>query len=135
MHFFLSFVCQTEAFAVCENYSPPEGFKEKDLYHLLEKVGTPSGADDLGKAAPPTGQHMILVPQFLSPFDICHVQTAEADGWRDQIRFTFHFWLAAISAATTQTGHTHSRAQKVAPTGAWTQSSLPSLHHTKLPWR
>ncbi|KAF0932681.1 hypothetical protein E2562_011978 [Oryza meyeriana var. granulata] len=36
-----------EAFAVCENYSPPEGFKEKDLYHLLEKVGTPSGADDL----------------------------------------------------------------------------------------
>lgn len=39
---------QTEAFAVCENYSPPEGFKEKDLYHLLEKVGTPSGADDLG---------------------------------------------------------------------------------------
>jgi tRNA (cytidine32/guanosine34-2'-O)-methyltransferase len=37
-----------EAFAVCENYSPPEGFKEKDLYHLLEKVGTPSGADDLG---------------------------------------------------------------------------------------
>jgi tRNA (cytidine32/guanosine34-2'-O)-methyltransferase len=40
--------CQTEAFAVCENYAPPEGFKEKDLYHLLEKVGTPSGADDLG---------------------------------------------------------------------------------------
>jgi len=36
-----------EAFAVCENYSPPEGFKEEDLYHLLEKVGTPSGADDL----------------------------------------------------------------------------------------
>uniref|UniRef100_A0A804P7E3 Uncharacterized protein n=2 Tax=Zea mays TaxID=4577 RepID=A0A804P7E3_MAIZE len=27
-----------EAFAVCENYSPPEGFKEEDLYHLLEKV-------------------------------------------------------------------------------------------------
>ncbi|EES07698.1 hypothetical protein BDA96_04G356900 [Sorghum bicolor] len=36
-----------EAFAVCENYSPPEGFKEEDLYHLLEKVGTPSGVDDL----------------------------------------------------------------------------------------
>uniref|UniRef100_A0ACD5ZDV6 Uncharacterized protein n=1 Tax=Avena sativa TaxID=4498 RepID=A0ACD5ZDV6_AVESA len=36
-----------EAFAVCENYAPPDGFKEKDLYHLLEKVGTPSGADDL----------------------------------------------------------------------------------------
>ncbi|KAF6153527.1 hypothetical protein GIB67_027394 [Kingdonia uniflora] len=36
-----------EAFAVCENYSPPEGFNPKDLHHLLEKVGTPSGADDL----------------------------------------------------------------------------------------
>lgn len=34
-----------EAFAVCENYSPPEGFNERDLYHLLEKVGTPSGDD------------------------------------------------------------------------------------------
>ncbi|KAG1365859.1 putative sulfoquinovosyl transferase SQD2 [Cocos nucifera] len=27
-----------EAFAVCENYSPPEGFNERDLYHLLEKL-------------------------------------------------------------------------------------------------
>lgn len=36
-----------EAFAVCENYSPPEGFNVKDLYHLLEKVGSPSGAGDL----------------------------------------------------------------------------------------
>ncbi|KAF6138107.1 hypothetical protein GIB67_033521 [Kingdonia uniflora] len=36
-----------KAFAVCENYSPPEGFNPKDLHHLLEKVGTPSGADDL----------------------------------------------------------------------------------------
>ncbi|RVW44556.1 putative tRNA (cytidine(32)/guanosine(34)-2'-O)-methyltransferase [Vitis vinifera] len=36
-----------EAFAVCENYSPPEGFNEKDLHRLLEKVGSPSGADDL----------------------------------------------------------------------------------------
>ncbi|XP_010909647.1 uncharacterized protein [Elaeis guineensis] len=36
-----------EAFAVCENYSPPEGFNERDLYHLLEKVGSPSGADNL----------------------------------------------------------------------------------------
>lgn len=36
-----------EAFAVCENYSPPEGFNPKDLHHLLEKVGTPTGADDL----------------------------------------------------------------------------------------
>ncbi|KAG0489889.1 hypothetical protein HPP92_006752 [Vanilla planifolia] len=31
-----------EAFAVCEDYSPPEGFNPKDLYHLLEKVGSPS---------------------------------------------------------------------------------------------
>ncbi|KAH7672854.1 tRNA (cytidine(32)/guanosine(34)-2'-O)-methyltransferase protein [Dioscorea alata] len=36
-----------EAFAVCENYSPPEGFNQKDLYHLLEKVGTPCGSDNL----------------------------------------------------------------------------------------
>lgn len=38
----------SEAFAVCENYSPPEGFNQKDLYHLLEKVGTPCGSDNLG---------------------------------------------------------------------------------------
>ncbi|XP_020525272.1 putative tRNA (cytidine(32)/guanosine(34)-2'-O)-methyltransferase isoform X3 [Amborella trichopoda] len=37
-----------EAFAVCENYSPPEGFNEKDLYRLLEKVGSPSGTTDTG---------------------------------------------------------------------------------------
>lgn len=36
-----------EAFAVCENYTPPEGFNPRDLHHLLEKVGTPSGEDDL----------------------------------------------------------------------------------------
>ncbi|KAF6136731.1 hypothetical protein GIB67_020053 [Kingdonia uniflora] len=36
-----------EAFAVYENYSPPEGFNPKELHHLLEKMGTPSGADDL----------------------------------------------------------------------------------------
>lgn len=42
-----SFRC-AEAFAVCENYSPPEGFNEKDLYRLLEQVGSPSGAEDLG---------------------------------------------------------------------------------------
>ncbi|KAG4977873.1 hypothetical protein JHK84_037555 [Glycine max] len=35
-----------EAFAVCENYSPPEGFNPKDLHRLLEKVGSPSGVDD-----------------------------------------------------------------------------------------
>lgn len=37
-----------EAFAVCENYSPPEGFNPKDLHRLLEKVGSPSGVDDTG---------------------------------------------------------------------------------------
>ena len=42
--------CHAEAFAVCENYSPPEGFNEKDLHRLLEKVGSPSGVDDLGKS-------------------------------------------------------------------------------------
>ncbi|XP_030475094.2 putative tRNA (cytidine(32)/guanosine(34)-2'-O)-methyltransferase [Syzygium oleosum] len=36
-----------EAFAVCENYSPLEGFNPKDLHHLLEKIGSPSGVDDL----------------------------------------------------------------------------------------
>ncbi|XP_048497194.1 uncharacterized protein LOC104889093 isoform X4 [Beta vulgaris subsp. vulgaris] len=36
-----------EAFAVCEDYSPPEGFSEKDLYRLLKEIGSPSGADDL----------------------------------------------------------------------------------------
>lgn len=41
-------VLDAEAFAVCENYSPPEGFNEKDLHRLLEKVGSPSGVDDLG---------------------------------------------------------------------------------------
>ncbi|OIV89256.1 hypothetical protein TanjilG_24191 [Lupinus angustifolius] len=35
-----------EAFAVCEIYSPPEGFSIKDLYRLLEKVGSPSGVED-----------------------------------------------------------------------------------------
>ncbi|KAM7270424.1 hypothetical protein ACFE04_029638 [Oxalis oulophora] len=35
-----------EAFAVCENYSPPEGFNPKDLHRLLEKVGSPSGGND-----------------------------------------------------------------------------------------
>ncbi|CAA7389871.1 unnamed protein product [Spirodela intermedia] len=36
-----------EAFAVCENYSPPEQFNEKDLHRLLEKIGSPSGSSDL----------------------------------------------------------------------------------------
>ncbi|XP_051130701.1 putative tRNA (cytidine(32)/guanosine(34)-2'-O)-methyltransferase [Andrographis paniculata] len=35
-----------EAFVVCVNYSPPEGFREEDLYRLLEKVGSPSGILD-----------------------------------------------------------------------------------------
>lgn len=49
-----------EAFAVCENYSPPKGFNEKDLHRLLEKVGSPSGVDDLGKP------QRILCMKFLS---------------------------------------------------------------------
>ncbi|KAF8044739.1 hypothetical protein N665_7134s0001, partial [Sinapis alba] len=36
-----------EAFAVCENYSPPKGFNPRDLHRLLEKVGSPSGGSDL----------------------------------------------------------------------------------------
>ncbi|XP_042433821.1 putative tRNA (cytidine(32)/guanosine(34)-2'-O)-methyltransferase isoform X2 [Zingiber officinale] len=32
-----------EAFVVCENYSPPPGFNERDLYHLLERVDCRSG--------------------------------------------------------------------------------------------
>ncbi|KAJ8437479.1 hypothetical protein Cgig2_002980 [Carnegiea gigantea] len=36
-----------EAFAVCEDYCPPAGFNEKDLYRLLKEVGSPSGTDDL----------------------------------------------------------------------------------------
>ncbi|XVF55121.1 hypothetical protein PTKIN_Ptkin06aG0010800 [Pterospermum kingtungense] len=36
-----------EAFAVCENYSPPEGFNPQDLHRLLEMMGSPSGGDDL----------------------------------------------------------------------------------------
>ncbi|KAE8654263.1 putative tRNA (cytidine(32)/guanosine(34)-2'-O)-methyltransferase [Hibiscus syriacus] len=36
-----------EAFAACENYSPPEGFNPKDLHRLLDMVGSPSGVDDL----------------------------------------------------------------------------------------
>ncbi|KAK7274837.1 hypothetical protein RIF29_15936 [Crotalaria pallida] len=35
-----------EAFAVCENYSPPEGFNPKDLHRLLQKVGSLSGIED-----------------------------------------------------------------------------------------
>lgn len=46
-------MCYTEAFAVCENYSPPEGFNPKDLHRLLEKVGSPSGGDDLGNPVVP----------------------------------------------------------------------------------
>ncbi|GAB2213021.1 hypothetical protein Drorol1_Dr00021034 [Drosera rotundifolia] len=36
-----------EAFAVCEDYLPPKGFDEKDLYRLLAMVGSPSGLEDL----------------------------------------------------------------------------------------
>ena len=49
MHYTLNcFSSLAEAFAVCENFLPPEGFNPKDLYRLLERVGSPSGADDLG---------------------------------------------------------------------------------------
>lgn len=50
MLLFVLILCFTpaEAFAVCENYSPPEGFNPKDLHRLLEKVGSPSGVDDTG---------------------------------------------------------------------------------------
>ncbi|KAK8965476.1 hypothetical protein KSP40_PGU013812 [Platanthera guangdongensis] len=44
--------CLGKAFVVCEDYSPPEGFNPKDLYRLLEKVGSPCGSDDLGKQPP-----------------------------------------------------------------------------------
>ena len=49
MHYTLNcFPSLAEAFAVCENFLPPEGFNPKDLYRLLERVGSPSGVDDLG---------------------------------------------------------------------------------------
>lgn len=51
----LEYFLFAEAFAVCENYSPPDGFNEKDLHRLLEKVGSPSGADDLGNV------HMLIL--------------------------------------------------------------------------
>jgi len=86
IHLFVLVICQTEAFAVCENYSPPEGFKEEDLYHLLEKVGTPSGADDLGK-----GYKLLyntLLPQLAQDMiqrhtqSLCHFSCADCrSGW------------------------------------------------------
>ena len=86
IHLFILVICQTEAFAVCENYSPPEGFKEEDLYHLLEKVGTPSGADDLGK-----GYKLLcntLLPQLVQDMiqrptqSLCHFSCADCrSGW------------------------------------------------------
>jgi len=87
IHLFVLVICQTEAFAVCENYSPPEGFKEEDLYHLLEKVGTPSGADDLGKGykllyntAPPTGSGHDTEACSILPFLMCRLQKRMARG-------------------------------------------------------
>ncbi|XP_042415927.1 putative tRNA (cytidine(32)/guanosine(34)-2'-O)-methyltransferase isoform X2 [Zingiber officinale] len=59
-----------EAFAVCENYSPPQGFNERDLYHLLEKVGTPSGVDDLDcRSGWLEGPNKIYIP-FLACGDL-----------------------------------------------------------------
>lgn len=61
-------MCYTEAFAVCENYSPPEGFNPKDLHRLLEKVGSPSGVDDLGNPVVPYRVYIqhLLDTNFLS---------------------------------------------------------------------
>ncbi|KAK1312863.1 hypothetical protein QJS10_CPA07g00039 [Acorus calamus] len=60
-----------EAFAVCENYSPPEGFDEKDLYRLLEKVGTPSGSKDFDcSSAWLEGPNKVYIP-FLACGDLC----------------------------------------------------------------
>jgi hypothetical protein len=67
IHLVFLLICQTEAFAVCENYSPPEGFKEEDLYHLLEKVGTPSGVDDLGKDY--KCSYNTLLPRLGTPYN------------------------------------------------------------------
>ena len=51
----------SEAFAVCENYSPPEGFNPKDLHRLLEKVGSPSGGEDLGNVMFHMIAHLLCV--------------------------------------------------------------------------
>uniref|UniRef100_A0A1D1XRI3 Putative tRNA (cytidine(32)/guanosine(34)-2'-O)-methyltransferase n=2 Tax=Anthurium amnicola TaxID=1678845 RepID=A0A1D1XRI3_9ARAE len=59
-----------EAFAVCENYSPPEGFNEKDLHRLLEKVGSPSGSNDLDcTSAWLEGPNKVYIP-FLACGDL-----------------------------------------------------------------
>ncbi|PKA55274.1 tRNA (cytidine32/guanosine34-2'-O)-methyltransferase [Apostasia shenzhenica] len=59
-----------EAFAVCEDYNPPEGFNPEDLYRLLEKVGTPSGIDDLDcSSAWLEGPNKIYIP-FLACGDL-----------------------------------------------------------------
>uniref|UniRef100_A0A7N0VAA6 Putative tRNA (cytidine(32)/guanosine(34)-2'-O)-methyltransferase n=1 Tax=Kalanchoe fedtschenkoi TaxID=63787 RepID=A0A7N0VAA6_KALFE len=60
-----------EAFAVCENYSPPDGFNEKDLHRLLEKVGSPSGAEDLDCSSGwLEGPNKVYIP-FLACGDLC----------------------------------------------------------------
>ncbi|KMT15606.1 hypothetical protein BVRB_3g059520 isoform A [Beta vulgaris subsp. vulgaris] len=59
-----------EAFAVCEDYSPPEGFSEKDLYRLLKEIGSPSGADDLDcSSAWLEGPNKVYIP-FLACGDL-----------------------------------------------------------------
>ncbi|XVE97040.1 hypothetical protein REPUB_Repub02eG0276300 [Reevesia pubescens] len=60
-----------EAFAVCENYSPPEGFNPKDLHRLLEMVGSPSGGDDLDCSSGwLEGPNKVYIP-FLACGDLC----------------------------------------------------------------
>jgi hypothetical protein len=51
------------------------------MCHLLEKVGTPSGADGLGKSTP-TCQHMFLEPYslVLLPFVMCRLQKRMVGG-------------------------------------------------------
>ncbi|KAI0489342.1 hypothetical protein KFK09_029184 [Dendrobium nobile] len=59
-----------EAFAVCEDYSPPEGFNPKDLYRLLEKVGSPCGSGDLDcSSAWLEGPNKVYIP-FLACGDL-----------------------------------------------------------------
>ncbi|KAG0489883.1 hypothetical protein HPP92_006746 [Vanilla planifolia] len=59
-----------EAFAVCEDYSPPEGFNPKDLYHLLENVGSPSGTGNLDcSSAWLEGPNKVYIP-FLACGDL-----------------------------------------------------------------
>lgn len=58
-----------EAFAVCENYSPPEGFDPNNLYKLLEKAGNPYGDDSDCCSAWLEGPNKLYIP-FLACGDL-----------------------------------------------------------------